>query len=299
MWNPSCLRGTNSKRRWGVVLLALLAAAPLWAGDRFTIADLTGERVVVMEYGRPVLVYNYGPQLKAGLPNDQKRCCYIHPLYTPAGVIVTDDFPEDHVYHRGMFWAWPVVETAGATFDLWTLRGVSHHFERWVEQSSGEQEAALTFEQSWQAGGKKIVLERVVITVRPSSQGTSEFSVSLTLNALRETVTLRGSQDQKGSGGFSAHLAPRTGTVIRTDQGTVAGDEDRATHQWAELSGIFNGHQATLRITPDPANPGVPNQWCLRQYGMVGVSYPGAASLRLEPGAPLTLKYRVTLRDIP
>src|SRR6056300_243087 len=34
------------------------------------------------------------------------RANYIHPLYTLDGDILTEDFPEDHLHHRGIFWAW-------------------------------------------------------------------------------------------------------------------------------------------------------------------------------------------------
>ena len=95
---------------------------PAVAGPRFVIQDIGGDRVIVLEDGKPYLVYNFGPQLKMGAPEDRKRCCYIFPVYTPAGVSVTDDFPKDHYHHRGLFWAWPVIETASGTYDLWTLK---------------------------------------------------------------------------------------------------------------------------------------------------------------------------------
>lgn len=34
------------------------------------------------------------------------RSNYIHPLYTLDGTVLTEDFPVDHLHHRGIFWAW-------------------------------------------------------------------------------------------------------------------------------------------------------------------------------------------------
>jgi len=34
------------------------------------------------------------------------RANYIHPLYGLDGEILTEDFPADHLHHRGIFWAW-------------------------------------------------------------------------------------------------------------------------------------------------------------------------------------------------
>jgi hypothetical protein len=57
-----------------------------------------------------------------------------------------------------------------------------------------------------------------------------------------------------------------------------------------------------LRITPDEKDPGAPYQWCLRSYGFVGASFPGRTdqveSYTLEPGKPLTLRFRVSVSDL-
>ena len=34
------------------------------------------------------------------------RSNYIHPLYNLDGTVLTEDFPVDHLHHRGIFWAW-------------------------------------------------------------------------------------------------------------------------------------------------------------------------------------------------
>ena len=57
-------------------------------------------RTLLLEDGRPVLVYNHGDQLVEGAAPDRTRSCYVHPLYGPHGEILTDDFPADHLHHR-------------------------------------------------------------------------------------------------------------------------------------------------------------------------------------------------------
>src|SRR5437879_2611840 len=102
--------------RW--VWLALAAWSAI-AQEPFAWKDLGGGRIELNEHGKPALVYNYGPQWKEGAPEDRRRCCYIFPVYTPAGVSMLDDFPKDHPHHRGLFWAWPVVEAGGKRYDSW------------------------------------------------------------------------------------------------------------------------------------------------------------------------------------
>ena len=90
--------------------------------------------------------------------------------------------------------------------------------------------------------------------------------------------------------------------MLRADGETLTKDEDRTPRRWAELEGVYGGKRAVLRITPDPKDLGAPYQWCLRAYGFVGASFPGRSAAvdgyTLEAGKPLTLKFRVQVRDV-
>jgi hypothetical protein len=224
-----------------------------------------GRRTLV-EDGKPVLVYNEGVQLPAGVPEDRARCCYVHPIYTPGGVAVTDDFPKDHYHHRGLFWSWPVVKTASGTYDLWMMKGIRHN--GYSVLTKGPQIIAVN---QWLAGEKPIVREQATITAHPANGASRDVDFELRFEALAEPVTLAGSQERgKSYGGFSARFAPRTGTVIRTDKGVLAKDDDLTPYRWAELEATYSGKRAVLRMTADPKNPLAPHQWCLRNYGFVG-----------------------------
>lgn len=278
------------------ILFSALAAS---AGDRFTIQELGGGRLMVLENDKPYLAYNFGTQLAPGAPQDRKRCCYIYPVYTPAGTSVTDDFPKDHYHHRGIFWAWPEIETASGIYDLWTLKGAEHRFKKWLEQESGETGASLTVENGWFIQGKEVALENVHIAIHPSTPTQREFSVVLTITP-SEPLTIRGSQENsKGYGGLSARFAPRQNTILRTDTGVLEGDEDHGRHEWAELEASYSGKRAVLRITGEGSNPGAPYEWCLRRYGFIGANFPGVSGLHLPPLKPLILRFRITLRDLP
>jgi len=273
----------------------LLLALPLAAQDPFTWKDLGEGRMELREAGKPVLVYNYGIQSHEGAPADRKRCCYIFPVYTPGGVSMLDDFPKDHWHHRGLFWSWPVVETGGNVYDNWMTMTARHRSDRKPSVLGGR----LETENVWEAGGKDIVRENLRLTILPVEGSSRELEVALTWEALRAPVTLRGSREQgKSYGGFSARFAARQGTVMRADGQVLAKDEDLTPRRWAELEGVYAGRKAVLRITPE----GGPYQWCLRNYGFVGASFPGRTATSdgytLEPGKPLSLKFRVRVADV-
>ena len=278
-----------------MLLLWLIAA-----DGPFAFEERAGGQLALTENGKLVWVYNYGPQLRPGAPEDRRRSSYLHPVCTPAGVVVTDDFPRDHYHHRGIFWAWPVVRVAGSQYDVWTLKGAGQQFVRWGGRSVSANAARLEVENGWFVGGRKVVREIVEIETARAAGPAREFSITLQVEALEEPVDIAGSPDQgKGYGGLSARFAPRTQTAIRTDNAAVPGDEDHGPHAWAELEGRFGDSRAGLRITADPRNPGFPHEWCLRQYGFTGASFPGVKGFRLESGRPVRLRYRVRVFDLP
>lgn len=241
--------------------------------------------------GEAVFVYNYGSQLPAGVPEKFRRSTYLHPVYAPGGTLLSDDFPKDHYHHRGIFWAWRVVKWKGETYDLWTIEGVHH---RNLAHKSDARRGWLRFENGWFAGDRRIVKETVEIVAHPAASGRRDLDFTLLFEAVNGPVEISGSPD-RGYSGFGFRFAPREATVIETEAGIEKADTNLVPHPWAQLTATFQGRRAGARIAIDPSNPGAPNGWCLRHYGYLGVDFPGLATYTLRPGAPLRLKYRVTL----
>jgi hypothetical protein len=283
-------------------LLAVLAFCA-FAQAPFEWKDPGDGRIELREGGQPVLAYNYGQQLKPGAPENRRRCCYIFPVYSPAGVSMLDDFPPDHYHHRGLFWSWPVVETGGQRYDIW-MNFTARPRSVKTAVTAGRDAARLEAHNLWEAGGRDIVREDLQLAVFPVQGSSRELDLALTWEALAAPVSLAGSTEPgKSYGGLSARFAAREGTVLRADGEVLAKDEDLNPRRWAELEGVYGGKRVVLRITPDPGNPGVPYQWCLRHYGFVGASFPGRTAAvdhyTLEPGKPLTLRFRVRVSDLP
>ena len=63
----------------------------------------TDEGVEISENGKKVLFYQQQPK---SLNGKYERAGYVHPLYDLNEKVLTEDFPEDHPYHRGIFLAW-------------------------------------------------------------------------------------------------------------------------------------------------------------------------------------------------
>lgn len=275
-----------------VVLTAL--ALPMRADDGtvFRIAAVDVSSLGVWEGDRPVLVYNHGVRSKAGVPDDRKRSTYVHPLYGPDGEVLTDDFPKDHYHHRGLFWAWPHVRVGDTDHDLWMLRGIRQQFVKWTEKKAGRDKAVLGVENGWYVGDRRVVQEEVRFTISPADKQGRMIDVVLRLTALDRAVTLRGAAG-KGYGGLCLRYAPRKETRVTTAEGQPRRDLDLARLGWADLSASFEKRTSGVAIFVHRSHPDNPPTWITREYGFLGVGWPGAEPVILQPGRAVTLRYRL------
>jgi hypothetical protein len=276
---------------WLAGALAALAV-PSPVGDRpapgFRMAAIDDGALGVWEGDRPVLVYNHGVRSKAGVPDDRKRSAYVHPLYGLDGEVLTDDFPKDHYHHRGLFWAWPHVRVGEREYDLWMLRGIRQQFVRWTEKKAGRDGAVLGVENGWYVGDRRVVKEEVRLTVAPADERGRTIDVELRLTALDGPVSLRGA-DGKGYGGLSLRFAPRTETTVTTADGRPRRDLNLARLGWADLSATFDGRTSGVAVFVRRDHPDYPPAWITREYGFLGVGWPG----ELRPGREVVLRYRL------
>jgi hypothetical protein len=260
----------------------------------FRLADLDDKSLGLWEGDRPILVYNHGMLLNAGVPADRKRSTYIHPLYGLDGEVLTDDFPKDHYHHRGLFWAWPHVIIDGRNYSLWDIRGIEQRFERWLCRSAGEGAAVLGVENGWYIGNKKVVQERVWFRIyRASSEG-QVIDMDLVLVPIGQPVRLAGAE-AKSYGGLTLRFAPRKQTVITTPLGDGPDDLAMTRLAWADLSAQFSQAPgpsgAAIFISPN--HPDFPPTWLTRHYGVLCVGWPGVNSAMFQPGENIRASYRV------
>ena len=72
-----------------------------------------GDRTVAFRADqKQIAVYHVGIRSLPTHP-EQNRTNFFHPLVTPSGVTVTDDAPQDHLHHRGLFMSFTKVTWAG------------------------------------------------------------------------------------------------------------------------------------------------------------------------------------------
>ena len=286
------MKGTGGETRFFVIKKTTEPAAPA-----FTFTDEDRMQLTLSEAGKPVFSYVYGMNLKEGVPEDRRRSSYFHPVYGLNGEVLSDDFPQDHYHHRGIFWTWPQVIIGGETYSLWDIRGIHQRFESWLCRQNGPIFARLGVQNGWYVEGRRVVDEKVWVKAYRASEMGRILDFELCWEAVDEPVTLLGSPDIKGYGGFSFRFAPFENPVLTTSGGVQAEDSNRIPFPWADFSANFEQRElkSGAALFDHPQNIDHPNGWCLRHYGFVGIAWPGIEPFVLQPGNPITARYRVLI----
>jgi Methane oxygenase PmoA/Concanavalin A-like lectin/glucanases superfamily len=275
------------------------------AGGAEPIADfrfqaVSGESLGLWDGSQPVLVYNQGVIHPPRTPGARGRSSYIHPLYGLDGETLTDDFPQDHTYHRGVFWAWPHVQIGDQEYDQWSLRDLASEFQRWTARDVSPNEALLGIENGWFAGGRQVVREQVTIRVQPRSADSRAIDLELRWTPLNQPLTLLGAAG-KSYGGFNFRFARPHRPTITTPAGRAADDLVVTRLPWVDYACEFMpGASANQQPAPSgaaifvhPSHPDHPPTWMTRHYGLISVGWPGVEKLTLPANQPFTLRYRL------
>jgi len=275
--------------------LIVAPCAPADAAFRL-VDDADAGAITVFDGETPVLTYRYGMQLAEGVDAKYERSCYIHPLYDLDGKPMTDDFPRDHFHHRGVFWTWPRMKARGKDVQTWHPSDppLRQHFSKWLAREANDDAATLDVENTWKLDDEHVVAtSRVTMVVHPIEGEARAIDLALRFEAVGGPVELLGAAG-KGYGGLCLRSAPpyKDGRIT-TSAGPLKGDSTNKPFAWADLS--HEGRGVAIFVAND--HPDYPPTWLLRTSyaGILNVSWPGLKPHILEPGQPVTLRYRLLI----
>jgi hypothetical protein len=292
----------------GILTLSVASAAePANPAPAFRFQPISEQSLGLFDGEKPVLVYNHGRIGRPETPGARPRACYFHPIYGLDGEILTDDFPKDHPYHRGLYFAWPHIKIGDKEYELWTSRGeLQQRFRHWLTKETSASGAKLGIENGWMIGDELAVREQIWVNVYPAIGDSRAIDVQATWTPIDEPLTLSGAEG-KSYGGFNFRFGPRTKTTITVPENTtlpagvtavagrVSGDLLVTKLPWADFVGDFHGAkgQSGAAIFVHPAHPDYPPTWMTRHYGLVSVGWPGVEPQTFPANQPITCQYRV------
>lgn len=290
-----------TKAAWSVLLTLLPAGL---AAQQLSLQEGNGNPMI-LENGSPVLTYQ---RLAMDLQGKWPRSSYIHPLFTPDGTLLTEDFPEDHRHHRGIFWAWHQIRWQGQLVaDDWACKGLTRIPGKvQIEPREGSMRITATCE--WEVHSStppsdavRLVRETVVISVPEKKGFTRMLDVDLKLRALEPGVEVGGSQDDKGYGGFSPRIRLARDVRFSGFSGPVQPARTAVdAGPWVDVEGTLDGKYHGVAILVHPSHPGYPLQWILRaSRSMQNPQWPGRNPQPIPTDEDLVLRYRLVLHDHP
>lgn len=240
------------------------------------------------------------------------RCNYIHPLFGLDGQVLTEDFPEDHLHHRGVFWAWHQLYIGDKQMgDSWELKDFSYTIASVKEIKDGGNAKGIQTEVFWKSnlwvdakGAEKAMVKEVTtIKVYPADKTFRQIDISISLLALEPNMRIGGSENIKGYGGFSTRMRLPEAIVFMGSSGQLKPQKTPVqSDYWMDFSGAMgiNGTQGGLSILCHPENPSPSNQWILRaKNSMQNAVYPfpGATPVPLSQTTPTLLRYRLIVHN--
>ena len=249
----------------------------------------------------------YQRQVKS-LDGKYARANYIHPLYGLDGEVLTEDFPADHLHHRGVFWAWHQAWVGDKQLgDSWAIKDFVWDIQDVKVVTPDSESRALQVEVYWKSplwtdadgNQKPFVKENTTIRVYRAEDDMRKVDFEISLLALEDNLRLGGSEDEKGYGGFTTRIPLPDGLAFIGADGPVEPKNLSVEGgPWMDFSGPLgpDGKTSGIAILCHKSLPNYPERWILRRKGSAqNPVFPGREPVPLSSKVPLVLCYRLII----
>lgn len=254
------------------------------------------------------LRYNYGlippPESQNKL---YTRSGFIHPIWTPAGKILTRIHPSDHLHHLGFWHPWTKTEFEGRKVDFWNLgegQGTVR-FVRFRNLHSGPVYASFLTDHEYvdltAPGGEKVALKENCRT-RVWNPGDGkmwiwDFSIEQSCATDSPLTVLK----YRYSGfGFraTADWHDKNSTVL-TSEGKTRSEANGSRARWCRVQGETDDGDAGIVFLSHPQNHEFPEPMRVWPSGDVFVGFCPVvySNWKLLPGKKYKRSYRIIVYD--
>ncbi len=256
--------------------------------------------VELLENGQPVFFYQRTPIMYGEnfLANH-----YFHPVFNLDGDTLTELSPDDHPHHRGVFWAWPQhfvgEQRVGSSWAIKDFNFEVRDLKTIVNQDHATIELSVIWKSPEFGNNDPFLEEHTSVSVHRQKENIRTIDFEIALHPLVPDVSIGGSENEKGYGGFCMRIKMPDDLVFTSVDGPV----DPQTLQieagpWMDFSASFGKQEETSGITLlcHPSTPNYPAPWILRQKNsMQNIVFPGQERLILPVGKPTILRYRLVI----
>ncbi len=286
-------------------ILFLILIVLVGCGTTFNetfVFEKTPQGVALYENKQPVFFYQKEPKTPDGVNYFNN---YLHPLFSLEGDTLTEEFPSDHPYHRGIFWAWHQLYVNDESIgDGWIMDNISQDvvdLKTKVNKSSAQLSLSVLWKSSLFQQDQPFVREHTTIIVHHLKSGIRAIDFEIDLRALVPGVSIGGANDEKGYGGFCARIKLPENMLFTSEKGQVVPQTLQIkAGSWMDFSAPFGKHGEIngLTVLCHPSTPNYPESWILRnKSSMQNIVFPGKIRTELSMDKSTVLHYRVIVHN--
>jgi hypothetical protein len=269
------------------------------------------DKVLVLQKGdRKVLQYNHAivpapedmgrrvPEVRRPLYD---RSGFIHPLWSPDGLVLTDIHPADHIHHMGIWMPWTHTKYEGRRIDFWNVGDGTGtvQFDKFLSETSGPVYGGF------QAGQEHVTRKRDPVSGRPTPEvdkvilrevwdvrvynvgGPEKGYWLVDFKSIQRNVAENPLIQEEYRYGGLGYRATRQwkgeNTSYLTSEGKTRENANGTRARWCDTAGVIDGkwtgithyshpqnfrHPETMRVWPEPDNyiffnfcPSVLGEW--------------------------------------
>ena len=259
--------------------------------------------------GNPVFEYRMDREAlpRADIKPEFKRAGYIHPVYSPSGKIVTDDYPSNHVHHHGIWSPWTKTKFQGRSPDFWNMGAKTGAEDfvaldrTWNGPVHGGFESRLKMVDLSAPQPVTALNETWRVTAYAAGPAVQVFDLEITQECATKDPLELPKYHYGGFGfrGADAWNGPGEAALFLTSEGETSrlkGNDTRG--RWCYLGGKLDGAISGTAILGHPANFRAPQPMRLHP-NMPYMSFVPQAlgDFAIEPGNPYVARFRFVVTD--
>lgn len=251
---------------------------------------------------KPILRYNHAViQPPKGIDPLYARSGHIHPLFTPKGKVVTDDFSDDHAHQHGLFNAIVKAKVDGETLDFWNQHRKNANVRYSGVTKTKKNSMLKTHQEHYRLRDNKVVFKETW-TIEPSFQKgcfVIDFTMELK-NATAKKVIIQknhyGSFGLRGSGQW--RNPGKTDFEFTTASGKHRSDGNQSREQWVAMHGKIDGSYCGIAVISHPKNFRHPEPARLHpKMPYFSFAPMSLGSFEIKPGETYHSKFRIVTFD--
>lgn len=301
--------GTEVPAQAAGASIVLLATTGELRAEAF--APKEGSKVELKDDGRGLelgasLRYNHAVvEAPEGVDKVFSRSGYLHPVRTPDGRVISNDFPKNHLHHHGVWFPWTSSEFEGRKSDFWNSAAKQGkvEFVRMRGTSSGPVFAGFRAEHRFvnlngPDGPKPALNEVWEVRLYPAGKRVVFDLVSTQTCATDAPLVIK--EYRYGGLGFrgSGEWEGKDGCRFLTSEGRGRVDGHATTSRWCVMSGVLEGRPASIGFLCHPSNFRFPQNMRIHPTEPFFNWAPSqAGDFAIAPGTPYVSRYRFIVAD--